>query len=45
MVHHCTDDSLQDVTNEEEEEGFPTAPLDDDILDGRTSLRQALLHP
>ena len=32
MVYHHTDDSFQDATNErEEEEDFPTAPLDDDI--------------
>ena len=30
MVCHHTDDFLQNVTNEEEED-FPTAPLDDDI--------------
>ena len=28
-VHHLTDDSFQNFTNEEED--FPTAPLDDDI--------------
>ena len=32
MAHHLTDDSYQDVTSEEEvEEHFPTAPLDDDV--------------
>ena len=31
MVCHHTDDSFQDVTNEEEEEDFPTPPLDDGI--------------
>ena len=29
MFNHHTDDSLQDIINEEED--FPTAPLDDDI--------------
>ena len=28
MVHHCTADSFQDITNKED---FPTAPIDDDI--------------
>ena len=31
MVYHHTYDSFQDATNEEEEEDFPTVPLDDDI--------------
>ena len=31
MAHHLTDDSFQDIPSEEEEEHFPTAPLDDDI--------------
>ena len=31
VVYHHTDDSFQDATNEEEEEDFPTAPLNDDI--------------
>ena len=26
MAHHLTDDSFQDVPNEEKEEHFPTAP-------------------
>ena len=42
LVQHHTDDSFQDVTSEEEVEHFPTVPLD---LDGRTSPRQALMHP
>ena len=32
MTCHLTDDSFQDVpSDEEEEEHFPTAPLDDDV--------------
>ena len=32
MACHLTDDSFQDITSEEEvEEHFPTAPLDDDV--------------
>ena len=38
MVYHHTDDSFQDATNEEED--FPTAPLDDDIwLEGPVPVR------
>ena len=33
MVYHHMDDSFQDATNEEEEEDFLRAPLDDDDLD------------
>ena len=39
MAHHLTDDSFQDIPNEEEED-FPTAPLDYNNLNGRTSPRQ-----
>ena len=36
MVYHCTDVAFQDATNEEEEEeDFPTAPLDDDVSLGK----------
>ena len=31
IVCHCTDGSFHDVPSEEEEEDFPTAPLDDDV--------------
>ena len=31
MLYHHTDDSFQDATNEEEEEDFPTAPLNDNV--------------
>ena len=45
MVHHHTADSLQDVTNEEEEEYFPTAPLDDDVwLEEPVPDRHLCLH-
>ena len=32
MVQHLTDDSFLDVTCEENEEHFSTAPLDDNVL-------------
>ena len=31
MLYYCTDDALQDRINEEEEEDFPTAPLNDGV--------------
>ena len=31
MAHHLTDDSFQNIINEEEDEDFPTTPLDDDV--------------
>ena len=46
MVYHHTDDSFQDASNEEEEEGgFPTAPLDDDIwLEEPVPVRHLCIH-
>ena len=44
MVYHCTDDSFQDATSEEEED-IPTAPLDDDIwLEDPVTDRQVCIH-
>ena len=44
MVYHCTDDSFQDATNEEEED-FPTAPLNDDIwLEEPVPVRHLCIH-
>ena len=49
MVYHhtsipSTDDSFQDATTEEEE-GFPTAPLDDDIwLEEPVPVRHLCIH-
>ena len=31
MACHLTNDSFQDIPSEEEEEHFPTAPLDNDV--------------
>ena len=43
MLYHCTDHSFQDATNEEED--FPTAPLDDDIwLEEPVPVRHLCIH-
>ena len=42
-LYHCTDDSFQDATNEEE--GFPTAPLNDDVwLEEPVPVRHLCIH-
>ena len=44
MVYHHTDDPFQDATNEEEED-FPTAPLNDDIwLEEQVPVRHLCIH-
>ena len=45
MIYHHTDDSFQDATNEEEEEDFPTAPLNDDVwLEEQVPVRHSCIH-
>ena len=45
MFYHCTDDSFQDATNEEEEEDFPTAPLNDNVwLEEPVPARHLCIH-
>ena len=44
MVYHHTDGSFQDATNEDEED-FPTAPLNDDVwLEEPVTVRHLCMH-